>query len=883
MANVAYDQNEQQETNSTNVLGNSSSSPLAPNSGNNSQQSATGYVSDGNPYGKYAGGQGSSVTSTSAPAPTARKSTSGASSGSFTNVQSYIDKNQKSSQDLGNKTANQLTNTADIAKKNLEGVQKQFTQGAQAGSLEDSGNALTQANTAFKEAATAKGPEREWNAREATAYTPQKDASGNYSQADQALINSNKARVIYGDGSVKDFDNQIDATNDIASYNKDNSGFFSYDKEQELSVNNDRLAEILNAEYKGPNELSEISGYGDAYNKFQDASSLQNQVLKGGSNNELLTRTFASPENQYNQGNKLLDDLLLGQGKANETLKSAAQTLGTTPTGKLSDQFTAATKDARTEAGTKTQEMSDIKTQAREALMNTSGERTAEVNQRVNDVIKDWEKYPQYFKDRFQGALTEHNQAAEKKKEYDAMLPEYNQAKANYNYYSKVLKPLIDNTQLESFDPQFFSRQLLAAQGQSPGVGYTSPQDQKKAQNYIRQYDGLLESLGYGGYDSTYGGVYQGGYGDQTNIAQLLSQLKQQQVTAKQDIAKFEQMSPQFEQLSQFKDYDPNALDLKLSQLEAEALGVQGGEGLYNLIKNGGDINELIKTKAANRDQLVSTDEQSQLARLESIAKLAKDYGVKGSGVNFTNQFSDRDAAGKQNATSALDTDNFARMMQGAERTFRDDAKGSNIVGSGYGQGSSRGVAGKQSAQAWTTLNQNFGDLIDQSGGYRNMYSNDGVNKDLIKQASSLAKGVQGFQSGSDNTSNLMGQWTGVLNDVSDMSLDLGKKAAEPGTKILSSILGDDIGKLYNKSMLLPMEMTAKLYNGANNFIGGNKQKAQAEADLHAQEDAMAKLRAGIDSKINTTGLKNQLSVNKNSQQDMELFKLLGMLDTTNI
>ena len=157
----------------------------------------------------------------------------------------------------------------------------------------------------------------------------------------------------------------------------------------------------------------------------------------------------------------------------------------------------------------------------------------------------------------------------------------------------------------------------------------------------------------------------------------------------------FDRLNTQLNDISQYEkysNYDPSSFNLGLSQLEAEALGVKGGEGLYNLLKDDiegtsgtNTIDNLLKTAQADKNQLVSRNEQSQLARLQSLAQLANDYGSANSGINFRNEYTNADLAGKQNATSALDMENFKNLVQGAEKNFRADAKASNITGQGYG------------------------------------------------------------------------------------------------------------------------------------------------------------------------------------------------------
>lgn len=849
MAIVNYDSNKQEDDNTTNVLGPSASGTPASTTQSQVQSStaeplattsSSTYVSNGNPYGSYGSPQ-SQQPSASAGTQSTRKSNTGASSGQFTNVQSYVDKNKQSSQALGNTVSGKLQNTSDIAKQNLQSVENKFGQGVNAGSLENYQGAVGEVKTAANEAANQTAANKTWNANQASMYTPTKNADGTYSAADQALVDKNLARVLYGDGSTKDFATQAEATSDLNSYNKANPGYFTYGNEKDLSVSDDRLKDILNAKYQGPNELSEIAGYGSAYNKFQDASALQNQTLKGGSNNELLNRTFATPQSEYSYGSKLLDNLLLGQGEANQKLRSTAEGLGTTATGKLSDEFTSRTKDARGQAATRTGEINQVKESARAALNDTSLSRNKEVNDRIGNVIKDWDKYPQYFRDRFQGALDKQSQANQKSQQYKALAPQmeaYNIAKNVVNSSSDTMK------YYNSINPETYVNDYYNGKY---NLGIDT-----QLQNY----------LGSRTVDATPQAIKDG-------VDYLKYQAQQKIQQSQQQLNTLEPLKKQYDELAQYANIDPNALNLELSQLESEALGIQGGEGLYNVLKNQG-VEGLLKTAAYDKNKLVSEDEQSQLARLQSIAQLANDYGVKGSGANFQNKFTERDLAGQQNATSALDTDNFKNLLQGAERTFRTDAAGSNIAGSGYGTGSSSGLFGKKKAQAWQTYNQNFGDLIQGAGGYRNIYSDEGVNTDLLKKAAQASQGKQSFNVGDVDPGAVGGTIDAIGAPIDKLQGLLGSSTAGKAATNYA---------LFSNPLTAPMALA----NILGSTLGGSKAAAQGEADRAASANAIANLQSNILNKINTSGLKNQFSVGQNTAQDMKLYKLLGLLDTTNL
>lgn len=906
MAYISQDPNMNEETNTTNVLAPTAapaaqpSQPAqAPSTQISTSAPSAGYVSTGNPYGKYGTpGQPQAPAGTSS---SSRKTSSGPASGLQTNVQTYAEKNKASSQGLGTAVAGKLQTTSDIAKQNLSKIENKYQQGIEAGSLANRGTALQEAQTGFTEAATAKGPDRIFTSNEAKMYAPVKSTDGTYSAEDQALVDANKARIKYSDGTSKDFATQAEAQAELNDYNKANPGYYTYGKEAEGSVTKDRLSEILNAEYKGPNQLSEISGYGDAANKIQDASTLQEQALKGRSKEELLNRTFSAPTGEYTKGSRLLDELLLGQGPAASTLKSTAEKLGSTPTGMIQDEFKSRNKDARVQAVQRATEIGGIKEEARKALTETAAGRSQEVNQRVNDVIKDWDKYPNYFKERFKGELEKHNVSSQKKQEFDSVVNKYGGAEAAKSTLANIETNM---PTLADFNPRQainnyqqikeYEKATEILNGQNYGSWSEQLNNQRWAEKFIKNTDitmlkdrftkdqqtafALNPDFDIAKTDyaiTTYGP-------QQTDANNSLIYLQQKADATRQTAASLRQDMPKIQELEQYASYDPNSLDVGLSQLEAEALGVQGGEGLYNILKEQG-VEGLIKTTAADRNKLVSTDEQSQLARLQSIAEMAKDYGVQGSGVNVVNPYANRDLAGQQDATSALDMENFKRQLQGAEKGFRTDAAASNISGTGTGTGSSGGWLGTKRASATTTLNQNFGDLLSQNKVMRNMYSDKGVDTDIMKK---IIEGAQGARTGnieSNNTNNVIGQGLDIYDSVRGVERGLLDSTKKGITNATSSVLGDDIGKFIGKTSMLGLDAAYKLTEGLSKAIGGSSGEAQGRANYAAQQNALANLQSNIQNKINTSGLKNQLSVGKNAQQDMELFKLLGLLDTTNL
>lgn len=825
MAELAHDPNKQDSPQtSTNILtpqsspvqtqGNEETVPSVSNSGAN-------YVSNGNPYGNYGSPQSQQQTQNTKPQSVKKSSSSTTpSSGMHTNVQSYIDKNKVGSQQLGQAVSGKLQSSADLARQSLAGTEKSFQQGMDAGSLENWQGAVDEAKGAYQQAAGQKAAERQFVDNSASMYRPEQikqseggafgsNSSGSsYSAEDQALIDSNMARVVFGDGSTRDFETQAEAQTAINDWNRQNPGYYTYGDQEQLSVSDDRLRDILNTKYSGPSDLYQAAGYSDVYNQFDKAQNLQDLAQSTGFKGTLLKETFENPNMTYSLGNQLLDDLLLGSGTAANTLRETAQNLGSTPSGRIGDDLTQGVIDARNLAAQRSSDIDDVRTGARSALDEVALGRESEVNQRLNQVEEDWEKYPQYFRDKFEQERLANEEARKNSPE----------AKA-----------------LEAFKAK-----------------YVNP-------------DGSIKGKGLSGY-----------------IKRLTRE-------------------KELEELQ--RAYDSLGKNVGLSQTEAEMLGVQGGEGLYNIIEDQG-VDGLLKTAKSDRNKLISRDEQSQLSRLQSIAGLANDYGSADSGINYYNEFTNRDLAGQQNALSALDMDNFINTLQGSEKNFRDYAEGANITGVGHGSASSRGLAGSKSSSATEYLTENLGKLLGNSDAYRNMYSDEGVNQDNVNKILGLAQGMNTGTYGLSGVSGLnqldanlniegidfslnplTGGYQNTLAGV-DAAGNLVESAGQGYDNLMHDILGNNVvadvmgsaGKFYSEIG----KGVQGIASGVGKSLFGSSSGLSAAASAEAQANALKDLKKKINQTLNNQGYSNQLNVKQDRERDLELLQLLGLLDTTN-
>jgi hypothetical protein len=885
MAEIAFDPNQQDSSNTTtNILSNQAS-----NAAENNQQSIStsgqNYVSNGNPYGAYGTPQsGNPQPNQSNEETSVKKTTSKApSSGQHTNVQSYMDKNQMGSQQLGESVSNKVQTSADLARQNMEGTQKSFNQGMESGSLKDWEIANKEAMSAYQKAASL----------------------GTQSAVERARIR------------------------DLAPHNR--------------PITDDRLSDILNAKYEGPKDLHEMDSYADTFNQYQKAGSLQDLAKSRGFKGTLLKETFQNPTNNYSLGNQLLDDMLLGQGKAAETLKQTADNLGQAPSGKIGDEFESRVSEARDSALSRAANIDDVRTQARADLDSVASGRSDQVEARMAKIVKDWDKYPDYYRKVLQEELNKHNTAKSAFGSFSNVNTQLGDLRGTlnkagyapfggdtrsltekfssgtapkqvYDEYKKLnsekaqLQYELDNKYKPYFDPNYGS---LTAQ--------YYPEEYKKAltaQNRLKQINtGIseIEKMAPVNNQFTFDGQSLSGLSSQGSLEDRLRSL--QQTTAK-EYDQYKQLSQQeanylkqIEAMNKkygvdFNKFDPNSMNIGLSALEAEMLGIKGGEGLYNQLSQKDGIDNIIKTAKADKNKLISKDEQSQLSRLQSIAELANDYGSVDSGIDFNNKYTNKKLAGTQNALSALDLGNLQNKLQSSEKEFRDFADARTETGVGVGKGSSGGLFGKKTKKVTAYETANLGDVLDKAKANRDMYSTKGVDKKTVDKILGLSKTLaendglygSGTDSGVPQISRAGQEYLGknsILGKASGMS---GVLTGDVGSTIegIGGLTGD-VANIY-KNIVGKTPVLAQ-HAGALGEIGkgvsdvgsavssgmfGSSGSAAKKAASNAQAAAIADLQNKITATLNKQGYGNQFVKQNNTQRDAELLKLLGLLDTTN-
>jgi hypothetical protein len=141
-----------------------------------------------------------------------------------------------------------------------------------------------------------------------------------------------------------------------------------------------------------------------------------------------------------------------------------------------------------------------------------------------------------------------------------------------------------------------------------------------------------------------------------------------------------ERLSKTVENWNQLPDYFKQVLrdrekgNLALTEQEAGFLGVQAGEGLYNLSPE-----DLVQTNAAEKARLISKDELSRQLALQQLAgtdvsrELQKDL-----------DYTDLEKAGTQTAEDVINKAGIRDVLAEQEKKFGEYTAGTTLTGEGF-------------------------------------------------------------------------------------------------------------------------------------------------------------------------------------------------------
>ena len=344
-------------------------------------------------------------------------------------------------------------------------------------------------------------------------------------------------------------------------------------------------------------------------------------------------------------------------------------------------------------------------------------------------------------------------------------------------------------------------------------------------------------------------------------------------------------------------DYFTNLLSktdggLDLGSIEAETLGIKSGAGVYNLLSDDSQRENLIKSIDARenleRKRLLSKEQQAQLAELQRIAQLSKDYGTEGSGLGFKSAYQDAELAETQDALAALGLENFGKKLTEAEEKFRQDA-GKTITGIGKGKAKyDKGFwRGEGTIDKTATESSSLKDILKKQGyDFESDPSNyiSDANIDLLRNISKLSKGEI-----VDKPANLLQEGVDFsVNDLLTAGLGSSSLANLVGPTVATSFLRDIGGTLEDTRILGDIgENIGKLITGTGNsidsligsgFFGGGKSSAVKKAERIAREKAMLDLQKRIQDEFKASGFEKRVKVSDTEESNKRQQDLLNIL-----
>lgn len=310
----------------------------------------------------------------------------------------------------------------------------------------------------------------------------------------------------------------------------------------------DRFKEVINAKYQGPESLRQSGLYQDAASKVGTAQTALNQTKTAAGREDMLKDMY-SKRGEYNRGLNKLDASILNSSQDGvKNLQSTADAQGN-----LAQQLDKAQFASGNLAQNRTDEIRGIRDQAKNTFTEGQKAERLATDNRLSQVVKDWDKLPEYFRDIIRN----------KDKDNAAINSEaVNKFKAENNYDQVVGQNVNEAQQALN----------LAQQGISSSMGDTPQQKAAKENAYFAA------------------------------ISQLENANK-----SKSDLeAKLSAMN---------NSYNKNAVGL--NSFESSVLGVGNGEGLYTMGENSVAKGTYDKSRLITRDEQARQAALSQLAGLD--------------------------------------------------------------------------------------------------------------------------------------------------------------------------------------------------------------------------------------------------------------------------
>jgi hypothetical protein len=544
-----------------------------------------------------------------------------------------------------------------------------------------------------------------------------------------------------------------------------------------------RFEEVINAKYQGPESLRQAGLYQGAADKVSTAQNALDQTKNALGRQELLRNMYES-RGDYTRGLNNLDSALLNQSQQGvQNLQNVAKEQGN-----VQNKLDQAQLGSAYAAQNRANEIGNIRQQAMNTFSEGKKAEETATDNRLNDVVANWDKLPQHFKDII------NNKGAANQQILDAKIADYNKTHqaADPAALAAAQKAITQAGYVPgNITSTYLRSKMLASQQKAAHAKYDGVLNQQKA------YDDGLNSL-------------------KTNF---------------------------------------NSNQVALNPVEAAILGVNSGEGIYNM---GADA---IKTGVADKEKLVSKDEQHRQAALAQLAGLDRS-----SQLDTNLKYGDVNKAGTQSALDALDLAGTRAALNEGEKNFQDYATNATLTGFGAKKNKTNGK------RYYAQESANLGNLLKNAGyNFGDPASADNAgNADLLKRLSNVTHtDVSGDPNGLGGAGSAIGD-----------SLDFDGKSV--GENVLNLATFTPQGMALNAiTGALGLGNASNAIAGALGFGGANTAESKADAAQFAREDLQNKIKGAISS----SGFQNRIGVESNTVTDPRvaaLQQLLANLDKTN-
>lgn len=700
---------------------------------------------------------------------------------------------------LSNQSSVSTTSAAPQAPKTAKPASSGSAPGFQNYTKANQGNAQTKLNNAATQNVVASGQNATnaiTNAQDQFGKKVDAGTLANRQQAVQDVANTvQSARTLTAAPKVETQTAQ-------AGLATDNSAATNFDKPATTPVpagvtGVDRFKEVINAQYGGPESLRQAGLYSNVAGKVDSAQNTLNNTKTAAGREEMLKNLYQQRADYTSGLNKLDSALLNSSQQGVQSLQNAAKAQGN-----LTQKLDRAQIDSATAAQNRTTEINDIRKQALDTFSTGKKAEEAATEKRLDDML-----------------VTPVKDA----KGNDIMKAD-GTPMTQWDQLPEQFKNVIRNKQADN-------AAALAAEtaklGTAPDAAALAAADKARvtasAQRQMAMFQGLDTSEADRKYQEALANF---------NSLKSASDAYNAQLTPLQ------------------QKYNPNAVNF--NSAEAAFLGINNGEGLYNLGENA------IKTGDAHRDQLISRDEQARQAALAQLA-----------GYDLSNQldtnlkYTDADKAGTQSIYNSIDLAGTRAGLNEAEKNFQTAAD-TNISATGSKKNKDNGK------RYYATETANMKDLL-QNSGYDFNAGNAGVtgNADILKNIGNVS---DLSQFSDPKTMNEVLRPIGVPDSTSfNTAQDIGGTwiDANPvsyGVNLASALFGGNtVGQNF-----------ASLFGGGANT---------AESKNDAKIDANKKLNAAIQNNLDASGFQNRAMVDDNNVSGARLAalqQLLANLDKTN-